>query len=164
MIILISGAINTGKTTVGRRLAARLSHAAHVEVDALRDFVAALPLAEALPVTLENAAAVARNFARRGFDVVLTYPLGPDDHAYLVGQLCDLGAPIHAVTLGPPLAVALANRGGRALTEHERRRICEQYAAGRHRPPYGVVLDNGGQTADETVTAILRAIGHTVTP
>ena len=71
--------MNTGRTTVGRRLAARLPRAAHVEVDALRDMVTALPLAEVLPVTLENAAAVARNFARPGFDVVLTYPLGLED-------------------------------------------------------------------------------------
>lgn len=82
--------MNTGRTTVGRRLAARLPRAAHVELDALRDMVTALPLAEVLPVTLENAAAVARNFARPGFDVVLTYPLGLEDpySSWLAHPVC----------------------------------------------------------------------------
>ena len=40
MIILLNGAINAGKTIVGRRLAALLPRTAHVEVDALREFVA----------------------------------------------------------------------------------------------------------------------------
>ena len=160
MIILLNGSINSGKTTVGRRLAALLPRAAHVEVDALREFVARLPLDEAIPVSLENAASVARNLARRGFDVVLTYPLGVEDYAYLCARFADLDTTVHAVTLGPPLAVALAERGERRLSDHERRRIREQYADNRHRPPFGITIDNGAQTPDETAAAILLAVGR----
>jgi len=158
MIILINGSINSGKTTIGRQLAAMLPQTAHVEVDALREFVAFLPLDDAIPISLENAAAVARNLARRGFHIVLTYPLGPADHAYLQAQLADLNTPIHTITLSPPLATALTDRGTRPLTDHERRRIREQYADNRHNPPFGITLDNSAQTPTETATTILHTL------
>jgi hypothetical protein len=172
MIILINGVINAGKTTTGRQLAALVPRMAHVEVDALRDFVPFLPLAEAIPINLENAAAVTRNLVRHGFHIVLTYPLSPSDHAYLQGQFADLDTPIHIITLAPPLGVALTDRGARTLTDHERRRIREQFADNRHQPPFGITIDNRHQppfgitidnrhlTPTETATAILRAIGY----
>jgi hypothetical protein len=86
VITLINGPINSGKTTIGRLLAARLPHTAHVEVDALRAFIASVPLDEAIPINLENSVAVATVFARRGFNVVITYPIGDDDYAYLINH------------------------------------------------------------------------------
>jgi hypothetical protein len=163
VIILINGAINTGKTTVARQLAALLPQTAHVEVDALREFVAFLPLAEAIPVILENAAAVTRNLVRRGIHVVLTYPLGLEDYAYLQDQFSDLNTPIHTITLSPPLDTALSDRGSRTLSDHERRRIREQYADNRHQPPFGTTIDNSRQSPTDTAATILRAIGHATT-
>ncbi len=154
-IILISGSINAGKTTVTRALAALLPNTAHVEVDALREFVAFLPLAEAIPIVLENAIAVARNLARRQYNVILTYPLGPDDHRALRDAFADLGTPTYTFILSPPLATALTARGPRALTAHERRRIREQYADNRHRPAFGIAIDNSAQTPTETAHLIL---------
>jgi hypothetical protein len=159
VIILINGPINAGKTTVGRQLAAMLPQAAHVEVDSLREFVAFLPLAEAIPVSLENAAAVTRNLIRRGFHVVLTYPLGPEDYAYLQEQFSDLGTAVHAFTLSPSLAIALSDRGNRAISDHERRRIREQYADNLHQPSFGSTIDNSVQSPAETAAAILRTLG-----
>lgn len=158
MIILINGPINSGKTTLARHLAATMPRTAHVEVDTLREFVAFLPLAEAIPVSLENAATVTRNLVRRQFHVVLSYPLGVQDHAYLLAAWADLGVPIHTFTLAPPLATALADRGGRALSDHERRRIREQYADGRHRPPFGSILDTTHLAVAETADAIRRQV------
>ena len=80
VIILLNGPINAGKTTVAREITALLPNTAHVEVDVLGEFVPFLSLAEAIPINLENAAAVTRNLVRRGFNVVLTYPLGQADH------------------------------------------------------------------------------------
>lgn len=158
MIILINGSINSGKTTTGRLLAALLPRTAHVEVDTLREFVACLPLDEAIPINLENAAAVTRNLVARHFHVVLTYPLGDEDHAYLRAAFADLGTPIHTFTLGPALEVALADRGERRLSEQERRRIREQYADGRHRPPFGVTIDTSALRPEEAAAAILDHI------
>lgn len=158
MIILISGPINAGKTTIGRALSASLPQTAHVEVDTLREFVPFLPLEEAIPINLENAATIARNFVRRGFGVVLTYPLGQADYDYLLDAFTDLSVPIHTFILGPTLATALADRGARLLSEHERRRIREQYNDGRHRGPFGIRLDTTAQTPAETVATILHHI------
>lgn len=158
MIILLNGPINSGKTTTARALLALLPRAAHVEVDTLRDFVPALPLEEAILIALESASAVARMLVRRGHHVVLTYPLGADDHRALSAALADLATPLHTVTLGPPLAVALRNRGARRLTVHERDRIRTQYADDRHRPPFGLHLDNAALTPEATAAAILALI------
>ena len=48
MILLLNGPINSGKTTTAHALPPLLPRAAHVEVDALREFVPALPLAALL--------------------------------------------------------------------------------------------------------------------
>jgi chloramphenicol 3-O-phosphotransferase len=160
MIILINGSINSGKTTVAKALTGVLPQTAHVEVDALREFVGFLPLHEAIPVSLENAVAVTRNLVARHFHVVLTYPLGQEDYDYLLASFADLGGPIHTFTLSPALEVALTDRGERRLTDYERRRIREQYAAGRHHPPFGICIDTTSHTPDETATAIIAHI-HT---
>ncbi len=144
-----------------RALLALLPRTAHVEVDTLRDFVPALPLPEAIPIALESAIAVTRILVRHGCHVVLTYPLGTDDHRALVAALADLAAPIYTVTLGPPLAVALRDRGARRLSDHERARIRVQYADERHRPPFGHHIDNAALTPEATAAAILALIGPT---
>lgn len=155
MIILLNGSINSGKTTVARELTAVLPRTAHVDVDVLREFVGFLPLGEAIPVSLENAVAVTRNLVRRGFNVVLTYPLGPEDHNALLASFGDLATPIHTFTLSPELGVAMSDRGQRQLSKDERQRIREQYADGRHSPPFGIRIDNSAQTPAETTAVIL---------
>ncbi len=156
MIILINGPINSGKSTIGRLLATLLPRTAHVEVDTLRAFITSVPLDEAIPVNLENAVSVTENLVRRGFDVVVTYPLGNDDYTYLVDRFAGLDTSLHIFTLGPSLAVALSDRGERRLSEQERQRIRQQYAGGRHAPPFGRRIDNSDLTPQDTVNAIIR--------
>jgi len=163
VIILINGPINAGKSTVGRLLAALLPRTAHVEVDALRAFIPSVPLDEAIPINLENTVAVAGILVKRGFGVVITYPLGCGDHAYLVGHLIGLGTTIHTFTLAPSLAVALGDRGDRPLSDHERTRIRRQYADGRHEPPFGTRIDNSRQTPRETADIIVDFL-RTIAP
>ena len=158
MIILLSGSINAGKTTVSKQIVQLLPRTAHVEVDDLREFIRWMPLDEAIPLNLRNAVAVARSFAAYGLNVVLSYPLPQDDYDYLMRELMPLGVPIHCVTLNPALAAALTDRGTRALTEWEMKRIPYHYATGINSPPFGIVIDNTRQTPEETARQILEHV------
>lgn len=158
MIVLLNGPINAGKTTVGRLLAEEFADGAHVEGDDLHGFLPDTPLEAAIPIVLEMAAGVAGPLVERGFDVVVTYPLSPADFEYLAAELSALDADVYAVTLSPPLEVALSNRGDRELDEWERERIEELYDAGIHRPAFGARLDNAGESPAETVARIRRGI------
>lgn len=158
MIILISGPINSGKTTVGKALAALLPGSAHLEVDTLRELVHFLPLEEAISINLENAAAITNNLARRGIRVILTYPLGQKDYEYLLRAFADVSTAIHTFILSPTLETALADRGERRLSEYERHRIREQYRDDRHQPAFGCRIDNTAQTPEETAAIIAQHI------
>lgn len=101
---------------------------------------------------------VTRTFIRHGLHVVLTYPLGQQDYVYLIDQLTSSGVPIYTFTLSPDLFIALTNRGTRVLSAHERRRIQEQYADGRHQPPFGTWIDNSQLRPEDTAVHILACI------
>lgn len=158
MIILLNGSINSGKSTVARQLVQLLPRTAHVEVDSLREFIEWMPLAESIPLNLQNAVAVTRIFVAYGLNVVLSYPLSQEDYDYLRGELKPLFVPIFCVTLNPDLAVALTNRGTRELTEREVGKIPRHYAGGINNPPFGIVIDNTHQTPDETARQILEQV------
>ena len=76
MIILISGSINSGKTTVSKLLAKKLGNTAHIEIDSLREFTNFMPLDETMiQLNLENSALVANNFHSHDIDSIISYPL-----------------------------------------------------------------------------------------
>ena len=158
MIILLSGPINSGKTTVGKALATLLPRTAHLEGDLLRELVHFLPLETAIAISLENAAAITSNLARRGIGVIFTYPLGQEDYDYLLRAFAELPASIHTFILSPPLEIALNDRGERQLSGYERRRIREQYQDNRHQPAFGIQIDNTTQTPEETAAMIMQHI------
>lgn len=160
MIILLNGSINSGKTTVSKQLVQMLPRTAHVEVDDLDDFIAWMPLLESIPLNLANAAAVTRNFAAFGLNVVISSPLRQEDYDYLVRELQPLGVPIHCVTLSPNMEVALTNRGTRELTEWELNRIPQLYAEGISSPLFGITIDNAHQTPEETAQRILEIVNN----
>lgn len=159
MVILINGPINAGKTTVSKAIARLLPNTAHVEVDDLGEFVRWMPLAQSIPLNLENAAAVTSVFVRHGLNVVVSYPLSANDHAFLLERLSGLGRPVHTFNLAVPLEVLLADRGERLLEERERRRILEMRREGLLSPPFGVTVDNHGQPPDETAHRVLALAG-----
>ncbi len=158
MILLLSGSINAGKTTVSKRLVRLLPRTAHVEVDYLREFIRWMPLDEAIPLNLRNAVAVTLNFVAYGLNGVLSYPLSPANHEYLMRELTSLGVPIHCFTLNPDLAAALTDRGTRALTEWEMERIPYHYETGINSPPFGIVIDNTRQMPEETAREIVMSV------
>jgi Chloramphenicol phosphotransferase-like protein. len=156
--ILVNGSINAGKTTVSRALCLELPRTAHVEVDALRDFVDWMPLEESIALNLSNAAAVAKNFLEHGLNVVVSYPLNREDYLYLKERLEPF--PLFCFTLSPRLEVAQRDRGSRELTEQERERVAFHYGSGIASPNFGVALDNSDLTPEETARAILDRIAH----
>ncbi|MGI4788889.1 MAG: phosphotransferase-like protein [Janthinobacterium lividum] len=158
MIILLSGSINAGKTTVSKLLVQMLPRLAHVEVDRLHDFVEWMTLDEAIPLNLQTAVAVTRCFVRFGLSVVISYPLPDEDYDYLLRELQPLGVPMFAVTLSPTLAAALTNRGERELTQWERQRIPYHYRTGIHKPSFGITIDNTHQTPEETARQIVALL------
>ena len=158
MILLLSGSINAGKTTVSKQIVRLLPRTAHVEVDDLREFIRWMPLDEAIPLNLQNAVAVTRDFVAYGLNVVISWPLPRDSYDYLMHELTPLGVPIYCFTLNPDLTAALTDRGTRELTEWELRRIPYHYETGINSPPFGVVIDNTRQTPDETARTILEHV------
>lgn len=160
MIIIISGSINSGKSTVAKLLAQKLGNTAHIEVDSLRQFVDFMPLDQHLiNMNLENAALVAGTFIKEGLNVVITYPLTTDDYKLLTGKLEQYNVPIKTFTLSPSLEVAANNRGERKLSDWERERIKQHYQMGISKPTYqSVIIDNSTIDPNETVELIFNQL------
>ncbi len=158
MIIFLNGSINSGKSTVAKLLAAKIPKAAIVEIDALRDMIAWMPIDKAVPINLENAAAVIHNFTKHDISCIVPYPLSEKNRTYMAEALSDLKTPIHYFTLAPSIETALSDRGARKLDDWERERIKHHYAIGIHTPSFGRILDNSGHTPEETAEEILRDI------
>lgn len=158
MIIFLNGSINSGKSTVAKLLVEKIPNSAIVEIDALRDMIPWMPIDQAVPINLENAIAVIRNFTKHNISCIVPYPLSEKNYAYMTHELADIETSIHYFTLAPSLETALANRGSRKLDDAERERIKHHYTIGIHTPSLGAIIDNSQQTSEETAREILRDI------
>lgn len=158
MIVFINGSINAGKSTVAKLLAKELSNTALLEIDALRDMIDWMPIDQAVPISLENAISVIRNFANKGLNVVVPYPLSQKNHEYITEQLRDIHTTIFVFTLAPAIEKILTNRGTRELDDGERSRIQHHYNIGIHNPSFSETIDNSNQTPEETKDYILGKI------
>ncbi len=158
MIIFLNGPINAGKTTVAKILAKRLSRAALVEIDALRSMIEWMPIDQAVPINLENAVCVIRNFSKNGLNVIVPYPLSQENYDYISASLKDLDTKIYVFTLAPKLEKALTNRGARELDDWERERIKHHYNVRMHDPSFGEIIDNSEQAPEKTADYILAKI------
>lgn len=156
-LIVISGSINSGKTTVSRLLTSALENTAYVHGDSLRHFVSWLPLEEAAPLTVSNIIAVSATFLQAGLSVLVDYPLAKAEYAKLTGGLPHASA-VHAFVLSPRLEVARSVRNERSLSDWEVIRIGQHYETGMHNPGYGLVIDNSEQTPEETARIILAQL------
>jgi adenylate kinase family enzyme len=158
MIIFINGSINAGKTTVAKILAQKIPNTALLEIDAFHAMIEWMPIDKAVPINLENAISVIRNFSKRGLDIIVPYPLSQNNHDFILAGLKDLDAEIHVFTLTPKLEKAITNRGNRELNDWERDRIKHHYNIGVHNPSFGEIIDNSEQTPEETANFILDKI------
>lgn len=156
-VIHLNGPINSGKSTLGRALAALIPGAAFIEGD---DHGAPddAPLPRRIATALDRIAAL---IAQSAADVlVVAYPLDEPACRRLRTAAAARGAAFHVVTLAPPLAVALSDRGGRRLTAWERERIVAMYAEGyADRPFSDLVLDTAASSPEEHARRILASLG-----
>ena len=158
MIIFLNGSINAGKTTVAKILAKKLSDVALLEIDALRNMIDWMPIDQAVPINLENAISVIKNFSKRNLNVIVPYPLSQKNYDYMTENLKDLETKIYFFTLAPKIEKALTNRGTRELDDWERERIQHHYNIGITNPTFGEIIDNSEQTPEETADYILVKI------
>src|SRR3989344_5858218 len=154
MIIFLNGSINAGKSTVAKILAKEMPNAALLEIDAFHEMIEWMPIDKAVPINLENALSVIRNFVKQEISVIVPYPLSQKNYDFLISGLKDLEINIHIFTLAPKLEKALSNRGTRELTEQERERIKHHYNIGIPNPTFGEIIDNSDQTSQETANYI----------
>lgn len=157
MIIFLSGSINSGKTTIAGLLKKEIPHTAHIEVDDLREMIEWMPLEESIPLNLENALALTKNFLRNKINVIITYPLSKSEYEFFNRNL-PLETERFFFTLNPRLDYAITNRGGRELTGWEVERIKYHYKSGINDPDFGITIDNTTHTPQETMNEILYYI------
>ena len=158
MIIFINGSINSGKSTIASLLLKELPNTALIEIDTLRAMIDWMPLEESIPLNLQNALTLIKNFIDRDLNVVVPYPLSQKNFDYFTAGLKDLDIETHVFTLAPKIEKVLTNRGTRELNDWERERIKHHYNTGIHKPNFGEIIDNTEQTPEETVKIILSKI------
>ena len=165
--ILVTGIPGAGKTTVAKALAQRFARAAHIEVDLLQEMIVSgglwpdqQPREEAmrqLELRARHGAMLAASFVDAGITAVLDDVIvGPDRLAlYRAG----LGArPLHLVVLAPSLDVVRRrdrDRGYKRVGERWAHLDAEQR---QKLGGQGLWVDSTGQSPEETVEAIVRAL------
>ena len=160
-IININGPINSGKTTISKLLAQELNKALFIEVDDLLSDEEQ----EKLGLTMEQgwkertdrlAQLIAKEKLLARYEhIVFAYPIA--DNTYQEWKSFeDENTKFINITLAPALEVCIQNRGNRVLSKAEVERIKEMYKEGYHNRPYAdLIVDNTGQTAQETLNKIM---------
>jgi hypothetical protein len=156
-LIFLNGAVNCGKTTVGRRLLELCENIAFVELDSLHAFVPWMPIERAVSLTIKNGLAVAANFMQENIDVLFAYPLSDNDFAY-VKSLITFYCTIECITLCCSIDKNITNRGSRELSSYEVDRIQWMHNNGLARPSFSRHVDTTSQTIDETANTVIELL------
>ncbi|MEU7714907.1 AAA family ATPase [Micromonospora chalcea] len=163
-VVLISGIMAVGKSTVAEGLARRLPRSVHLRGDVFRRMIVsgradmtAEPTDEALRqlrLRYDLAASTADRYAAAGFTVVLQdVVLGPDLPA-MVGRIRH--RPLAVVVLAPRAEVVAARERDRPKTGYGDWPVADLDAGFRaDTPRIGLWLDTSDQTPEETVAEIL---------
>jgi hypothetical protein len=126
-VIILNGSVNSGKTTIGRALAAILPGAEFIDGDD-HGISRSVPFLEmidrAIQWLVDQVATATVSY------LVVAYPLRDSDFALLQAACAARNAGLFVATLSPPLELVLSDRGARRLDAGERNRIREMYAEG----------------------------------
>ncbi|MEU6162255.1 AAA family ATPase [Streptomyces sp. NPDC047130] len=164
-VLLITGVMAAGKSTVAERLAARLPRAAHVRGDLFRRMVvsgraemspegSAEALAQ-LDLRQRLAATVADGYAEAGFTAVVQDILLGDDLPRFVARVRT--RPLYVVVLAPSAAAVREREAGRPKSGYGGGWTVEAFdrLLREDTPRLGLWLDTSAQDPDGTVDAIL---------
>ncbi len=158
MVIFINGSINSGKSTISKILAKKITNTVVLEIDILRKFIDWLPLEEAIPINLENACLLIKNFAKNNINVIIPYPISKKNYDLIIKLLDGLKSKIYFFTLDPTLNTVLKNRGNRKLSIWEKNRIKHHYQIGIHKPSFGEIINNSNEKPEETAEKIMTKL------
>ncbi|MGW5364084.1 phosphotransferase-like protein [Actinopolymorpha pittospori] len=167
-VIVVTGVMAAGKSTVAQLLAERLERSVHLRGDSFRRMI----VSGAAPITPQGGGAmiselalryrissmVADTYADAGYTVVVQDIIGgPDLPAYtsLVRS-----RPLSVVVLAPRPEVVARREAGRPKSGYVDGWNVEDLDAAfrRETPRVGLWLDTSDQTPDETVTEILKRL------
>ncbi|MGF6230121.1 putative kinase [Inquilinus ginsengisoli] len=169
-ILVVTGIMAAGKSTVAQALAERLSRAVHLRGDLFRRMIVSgrvevtpdLP-AEAmrqLDLRHELAAMVAGRFAESGFTVIWQDVILGPTLVRVAELLC--GRSFGIVVLCPSPEAVAAREAGRSKTGYDAWTPADLDRGLRaDTPRLGLWLDSSGLTVGETVDAILARIAET---
>ncbi|MFG1720214.1 AAA family ATPase [Micromonospora chalcea] len=163
-VVLISGIMAVGKSTVAEGLARRLPRAVHLRGDVFRRMIVsgradmtAEPTDEALRqlrLRYDLAASTADRYAAAGFTVVLQDVVLGADLPAMIGRIRH--RPLAVVVLAPRADVVTARERDRPKTGYGDWPVADLDAGFRaDTPRIGLWLDTSDQTPEETVTEIL---------
>ncbi len=172
-VVVVTGIMASGKSTVAQLLANRLPLAAHVRGDVFRRMIVAgrsemTPgdpgdAVDQLRLRYRLAALVADEYAAAGFTAVLQdIVLGPALTDY-VGAL--RSRPRHLVVLAPRPEVVAAREAARDKTGYGDWTVAAlDDALRRDTPRLGLWLDTSEQTAEQTVDELLSRLPEALVP
>jgi hypothetical protein len=157
LVIWLNGTVGSGKTAVGRALAAILPNAFLVDGD---DHAGPAHLHSLVRwrMAMDRLLRIVRR-SRRPAVLVVAYPLECAGHARLRAACGRAHRRLVVVNLAPPLAMTLRGRGGRQLSAGERARVREMRSEGYHRRPYAALTwPNAQGSAAHTACQIARRL------
>ncbi|MET7517943.1 AAA family ATPase [Streptomyces sp. NPDC005480] len=164
-VVLITGVMAAGKSTVAELLAGQLSRAAHVRGDVFRRMVVSgreelLPeeTAEArsqLELRYRLSALVADEYARHGWTAVVQDIVLGEDLSRYVARVHT--RPLYVIVLAPSAAAVQSRETERPKTGYGTAWTVDalDHTLREETPRVGLWLDTSEQTADQTVSAIL---------
>ena len=156
-VIWLNCTIGSGKTAVGRALAALLPQAEFVDGD---DHAgpAHLPNRDRWHMALEALLRLAR--CRRSRRLVIAYPLEAREFRRLRAVCGRAQLGLLVVNLATPLPIALRGRGGRTLSLGEQQRVREMFSDNYHRRRFAALtLSNALPPVSRTARMIARRAG-----
>jgi predicted kinase len=169
-LIVVTGIMAAGKSTVARLLAQRFARGVHVEADALQRMIvsggvwvgqAGEPDEEAarqLRLRLHNMCLLGRSFFQAGFTVILDDIIIGERWQHLQEELHDL--PFSLVVLAPQVEVVATQRDrnrGKAPQGHDWATYLDRELRATM-SDIGLWIDSSQQTPEETVELILQRL------
>lgn len=173
-IVVVTGNMASGKSTVAQALAEELPRSVHLRGDLFRRMIVngRAPMGFDLSPDAEEqlrlrhglAATVARRYVQAGFTVVYQDILIGNTLEHIVANLIPLRVAV--VVLCPTADVIEAREAARSKKGYQNRRAIDAFdrVLRKETPPIGLWLDTSNLTVDETTATILERIDEARIP